>query len=79
MLEALAFVDEVIELPDMPDDKDYNKLVMDIKPDVIAITQGDFMKTKKEEHAKAIGAKIIEIKKSADLSSTRLAKLIGLE
>jgi FAD synthetase len=79
ILEALSFVDEVIELPEMKNDKDYKDLVMKVAPDVIAITEGDLMKTKKAEHATYVGAKLIEIKKTPDLSSTKLAKLIGLE
>jgi glycerol-3-phosphate cytidylyltransferase-like family protein len=75
----LYFIDEVISLPEMKSDKDYKNLVMKIRPDVIAITEGDMMKNKKLKHAQAIGAKLVEIKKTSDLSSTKLAKLIGLE
>jgi FAD synthetase len=79
ILTSLNFVDKVISLPVMKSDEDYKKMVMKIKPDVIAITTGDGIKDKKLEYAKEIGAKLIEIKKTADFSSTRLAKLIGLE
>jgi rfaE bifunctional protein nucleotidyltransferase chain/domain len=79
ILESLKFVDEVISLPKMKSDKDYKNLVMKIKPDVIAITKGDIMRDKKENYAKVVGAKLVEIKKTPDLSSTKLAKLISLE
>lgn len=79
ILEALDFVDKVIMLPEMKSDEDYKNLIAKIKPDVIAITEGDSIKDKKEVHARMIGAKLVEIKRSADLSSTKLAKLIGLE
>jgi rfaE bifunctional protein nucleotidyltransferase chain/domain len=79
ILESLKFVDRVIPLPEMKTDKDYLKLVQKIKPDIIAVTEGDTAKGKKENHAKATGSKVIEIKKVRDLSSTKLAKLIGLE
>lgn len=79
ILESLKFVDKVISLPVMKHDEDYKKIVAKIKPDVIAITAGDTMKNKKLEYAISVGAKLVEIKKTADFSSTKLAKLIGLE
>ncbi len=79
ILESLKFVDKVISLPEMKSDTDYLELVKKVKPDVIAITEGDGAKAKKETHAKITGSKVIEIKKVKDLSSTKLAKLIGLE
>ncbi|HKB88536.1 MAG TPA: adenylyltransferase/cytidyltransferase family protein [Patescibacteria group bacterium] len=79
MLESLNFVDEVISLPEMNSDEDYKKLVEKIKPNIIAITEGDNMKSKKKRHADLVKAKLVEIKKISDLSSTKLAKLIGLE
>jgi rfaE bifunctional protein nucleotidyltransferase chain/domain len=79
ILESLNFVNKVISLPVMKNDGDYKKLVMKIKPDVIVITKGDRMKLTKLTHAQAVGAKLVEIKKTPDLSSTKLAKLIGLE
>jgi rfaE bifunctional protein nucleotidyltransferase chain/domain len=71
ILESLSFVDEVIELPEMKNDEDYKKMVAKIKPDVIAITKGDAMKNKKEKYALAVGAKLVEIKKTPDISSTK--------
>jgi FAD synthetase len=79
ILESLNFVDEVIELPEMKSDEDYKKLVMKIKPSVIAITKGDVMKKKKEKYALEIGAKLIEIKKTPGFSSTKLARLMNFE
>jgi rfaE bifunctional protein nucleotidyltransferase chain/domain len=79
ILESLNFVDEVISLPPMKNDKDYKNFVTKIKPDIIAVTKGDVMRNKKEEYASAIGAKLIEIKKTPNISTTRLTKLIGLE
>jgi len=79
ILESLNFVDEVISLPKMKRDVDYKNLVIKIKPNVIAITEGDRVKDKKENYAKVVGARLVEIKKTSDLSSTKLAKLIRLE
>ncbi len=79
ILESLNFVDEVISLPPMENDNDYKKLVMKIQPDVIVVTKGDLMRNKKEKYASAVSAELIEIKKIPNISSTRLARLIGLE
>jgi D-beta-D-heptose 7-phosphate kinase/D-beta-D-heptose 1-phosphate adenosyltransferase len=79
ILESLKFVDKVITLPEMLNDHDYGTLVEDIKPDIIAITEGDSFKNKKEIHAESVGAKLVEIPKISNFSSTNVAKLIGLE
>lgn len=79
VLEALNFVDKVISLPEMKNDEDYKKLVSKIKPQVIAVTKGDVMKKRKEEYALEVGAKFVEIEKTHDISSTKLAKLLNLE
>lgn len=39
-LGELGFVDEVISLPFMISDSDYDELIKKIKPDIIAITEG---------------------------------------
>jgi FAD synthetase len=79
ILESLNFVDEVISLPLMKNDEDYKKLVMKIKPAVIAVTKGDGMRDKKEKYASLVGARFIEIKKTPSFSSTELAKLMNLK
>lgn len=79
MLEALAFVDEVIALPPMKTDVAYYNLVMDVKPAVIAITEGDPIQDKKQEQAQKIGAELVVIPKIHTPSTSQLAKLLGLE
>jgi FAD synthetase len=79
ILMSLNFVDKVISLLPMKNDTDYKKLVAKVKPDIIAITQGDNIKTKKLEYASIVGAKLVEIKKIKVPSTTQIAKLIGLE
>lgn len=79
ILTSLNFVDEVISLPEMRNDADYKKMVAKIKPNIIAVTQGDSMKNKKEEYAKLVGGKLVEIKKIKTPSTTQIAKLIDLE
>lgn len=79
MLIALRFVDDVIALPMMHNDQDYNDLVTRVKPKIIAITEGDSILSKKQIQADAIGAKLIVIPKIHTPSTSQLAKLLGLE
>lgn len=79
MLEALSFVDEVILLPTMIHDQDYEKLVSDIHPAIIAVTEGDSYVEQKKKQAEKIGATVVEIPKVHTPSTSQLAKLIGLE
>ncbi len=79
MLEALTFVDEVIILPDKMTDKDYKKLVITVKPHVIAITEGDPILNKKKMQAESVGAILVEIPKIDNISTTKIAKLLKLE
>lgn len=79
MLLSVKYVDEVHELPVMKSDADYAKLVTDIHPSVIALTQGDPIIDKKRRHALLVGATVVEIKKIHTPSTSQLAKLLDLE
>lgn len=79
MLEALSFVDEVIALSPMNTDEEYADLTSRIKPNVIAVTEGDSILDKKRQHAASVGAKLVMIPKIPTPSSSQLAKLLGLE
>lgn len=79
MLESLRFVDEVISLPPLKTDKDYETLVRDVHPTIIAITEADPMEQKKRNHADTIGAAIVVIPKVHTPSTSQLAKLLELE
>jgi len=79
MLESLRMVDEVLLLPALTTDQDYETLVKDVNPSIIAITQGDPMETKKRHHAERIGASVVVIPKIHTPSTSQLAKLLGLE
>lgn len=79
MLESLRFVDEIIALPPLNSDEDYAKLVTQIAPTVIAVTEGDPMEEKKRTHAKHVGASIAVISKVHTPSTSQLSKLLGLE
>lgn len=79
MLLALSCVDEVILLPPMNTDQDYLNLVKTVAPSVIAITQGDPIKEKKQQHAQQVNATLVEIPKVHTPSTSQLAKLLELE
>jgi rfaE bifunctional protein nucleotidyltransferase chain/domain len=79
MLESLNFVDEVIILGDKMSDKDYEAMVKKVHPQVIAVTEGDLILSKKQKQAKAIGATVIEIPKIESPSTSQIAKLLKLE
>lgn len=75
ILESLKFVDEVLLLPEMKTDSEYEKMVTKIAPHIIAITEGSKTKT----HAHLVSAKVVEIPKIRVSSTTQIVKLIGLE
>lgn len=79
MLESLSFVDKVILLPTINTDKDYDDLVLSVKPSVIAATHGDQIIDKKKKQAESIGASFVVIPKVRTPSTSRLVKLLGLE
>lgn len=79
MLEALSFVDEVIELPPMHTDRQYFDFVTKLSPGVIAVTEGDPILAKKQQQATGVGAELVIIPKIRTPSTSQLAKLLGLE
>jgi FAD synthetase len=79
MLHALSCVDEIIELPPMEKDEEYITFIKKIKPDIIALTEGDPIIDKKTGQADLIGASVVVISKVHTPSTSQLAKLLGLE
>ena len=79
MLESLSFVDEVIILPAVTTDQFYADLVDQIRPDIIAATEGDPMVEQKRKQATWFGAQLVVIPKIHTPSTSQLAKLLGLE
>ena len=79
MLTSLRVVDEVILLPPMNTDEEYAKLVTDIHPAILALTEGDSMEDKKRMHAKLVSALVVVIPKIHTPSTSQLSKLLGLE
>lgn len=79
MLTSLSVVDDVIELPPLKTDAEYEALVKAIHPDVLAITEGDPVETKKRHHAELVHADVVVIPKIHTPSTSQLAKLLELE
>lgn len=80
ILAALMMVDYVILLAPYLTDKDYEDMIIRLKPDIIAITKGDPNKGQKKGQADLINSRIIEVTGFiSDQSTTRLVKLLGKE
>ena len=79
VLSALSPVDFVILLPLMTSDADYNHIITTIKPHIIAVTEHDPLMKEKEKQAKRVGGKIAIIPFVKTFSSSKLAKLLGID
>lgn len=79
MLEALSVVHKVISLPTMTHDSEYQEMVLQVKPTIIAVTEGDPYISHKKIQADIVQATIVEIPKIHTPSTSQLTKLIGLE
>ena len=78
VLAAVNFVDYVIPLSGIMKNDDYDKLIADLSPDVLAVTKGDSQLIHNKRQAKKINAKVVEvIAHIENKSSSNLAKLIG--
>ena len=76
-LANLPYVDYVISLFGVTKDEDYDKLIVQISPDIVALTKGDAQIEKREQQCQLIGAKLIEVSKLDTPSTTDLVKLIN--
>ena len=77
ILSSLGYVDYVVLLPDMTSNKDYDKLVYLLNPDIIAVTKDSPQIVHNLRQTEKINAKVLEDTKIIkDKSTTRLAKLI---
>ncbi len=78
VISALNCVDLVVLLPMMGNDGDYLNLVTKIKPDIIAATENDPHIEKKKRQAEKVGGELRLIPLVETLSSSTLAKIIGV-
>ena len=80
ILAAFQVVDYVILLPENLNDKDYDDMIMKLKPSVIATTAGDLHKNHKERQAAKVGCRVIEVTQVVkDKSTSRMIKLLENE
>lgn len=70
VLSALKSVDHVVLLPYLDEDQDYERLINQIRPDIIAATKGDSNNYHKERIAKLTGSKLVMITKMIGNHST---------
>lgn len=78
VLSSLRFVDYVVLLPYRFTDKNYDDLVIGIKPAIIATTRGDPGRQHKERQASALGTSVVDvIELIPATSSSRLAKIVS--
>ncbi|MBU3978874.1 adenylyltransferase/cytidyltransferase family protein [Patescibacteria group bacterium] len=78
ILGALESVDYVILLPPRLADTDYDRMIIQIKPAIIAITSGDPYKKQKKRQAALIDSRMIEATDFiSDQSTSRLVKFLG--
>jgi len=80
VLKALRFVDYVILLQSMKTDKEYDKLINQLKPDIIATTKDDPLIKHKKRQTDIIGGKLkLVISRVKNKSTSKLARLIEKE
>ncbi len=78
LLAALKAVDYVILLPNIITNNQYDEIVMQIKPSIIAVTKDDPSIHHKQRQAKKVNGKVIAVTEIIqDQSTTRLAELIS--
>lgn len=80
MLAALSMVDYVVLLPEMIRDKDYDDVLISLKPAIIATTIGDPNRSHKERQAALVNGKVVDvIDRITHTSTSRLAALLSKE
>ena len=79
MLSALRSVDLIVLLQTMENDSDYFDLVRRIKPDMIAVTEGDPHIEMKRRQAEEVGAMLKRISLTKTFSTSKLTNIFGME
>lgn len=77
VLSRFVMVDFVIPLPYCKEDKDYEKLVKMIQPDIIAVTKNDMLRNLKKRYAKLVHGKLVEVmSRIKEYSTTKIEEKI---
>lgn len=77
VLAALRDIDSICLLPSLSSNKAYDKLVLRLKPAIIATTTGDRLRKQKEKQATSVNGKVIGITQKKDHSTTALANILS--
>lgn len=77
VLNSLPMIDYIIPLKGVTKNEEYDKLIVQIKPDFIAITENDSGTNKRRKQAEMVGAKLIVIKKMKTPSTSELIENYG--
>ena len=72
VLSARPYVDYIIPLQDVTNDKDYDKLIVQIKPDIITMTEGDKNLSQRTKQCEKFGVKLELIDKMEGVSTSNL-------
>lgn len=75
VLRSIKYVDSVVMLPYLKTDEDYDRIIKEINPDIIAATIGDGANDHKIRVAKLVGAKLKYVTKIVGNHST--SKILG--
>lgn len=79
ILAALYMVDEIVILPLMKGYEDYFEFVQSIRPQIIAVTEGDPQQKNKEKQMAILKGKVVVVTPLIDqLSSSRIARVLGI-
>ena len=79
VLSALGMIDYVVLLPPIDRDADYHHLITQLSPNLIAVTENDPLLMKKKKQAEEVHGKIAVISYIKTFSSSKLAKIIGID
>lgn len=79
VLASIESIDYVVLLPERMNDRNYEEIVMKIKPDIIAVTENDPLYEKKRKQAEKVGGKIRVIPFIKTFSSSKIVKLLGVD
>ncbi len=76
ILESLTVIDYIIPIAPITNDKNYDDLVISLKPAIIAITAGDPTRIHKDRQAKLVHGKVIEV--AAQVINKSTTKLVNI-
>jgi len=80
VLSSIQSIDYTVMLKNMTNNEAYDKLIIEMRPNVIATTYGDPYVTHKERQAKLVQGKVVyAIKNIDDYSTTKYVKLINIK